>query len=1265
LTLAGLASASAQTFTLTLQPNSIPAVTQGVAYNQAITAVGGNSNYALAVTSGALPAGITLTGGAGTWALTGTSNAPGSYSFTISATDIDGNTGFRPYTLSIGTAGGLSLSPSTLPNGFVGTAYSQTVTASGGSGGSGGYVYSISAGSLPSGLSINAGTGAITGTPNTGGPFTFTVFVRDSDGDTGSRTYNVNIGANNLTVSPGSLPNGAVGSSYSHTITASGGDGGPYTFTLASGTLPTGTSIASNGNITGTPTVAGPYTFTIQATDGSSNTGTRTYSVTIGSNILTVNPASLPNGTQGTAYSQTITASGGSTPYTFARTSGALPPGLSLSSGGVLSGTPTANGTFNFDVQATDPSMNTGTRSYSLVINLVALTINPASLPAATAGTAYSQTITASGGIAPYSFTVLSGSLPPGLALATGGALNGTPTTPGVYNFTVEGTDTEPNSGTRAYTINVGGNTLTVSPGTLPNGTQGTTYNRTVTASGGTGPYTFAVTAGALPAGLSLSSGGVIGGTPSGSGASSFTITATDTLGNTGSQAYNVNIGTALLTVAPASLPNGTQGSGYSQTVTASGGTGPYTFVLTSGVLPTGLTLSAGGVISGTASGSGAFGFTIGATDSLGNTGSHAYSVNIGTASLTVTPASLPNGTQATAYSQTLTASGGIGPYTFTLTAGALPAGLTMNAAGVISGTPTGSGASSFTVGVTDSIGNTGSRAYAVNIGTASLTVNPASVPVGTLGSPYSQTLVGTGGTGPYTFSLFSGALPAGLTLSSSGVISGTPTSGGASSFTVRAVDTLGNVGTRAYGINIGTVSLTVNPATLPAIVSGHPYSQTVTASGGTAPYVFAITGGALPPGLTLNAATGVISGTPTGSGVASFTIQATDINGNTGTRAFTLSNRPDPASDPDVQGLITAQVAAAQRFASAQIDNVSHHLESLHNEFKPCSVNFGIAPPLDPGAPIVSKDPWGPAYVTPPYAQQQAISRAPGTPDCALDWASSMAFWTAGSFQFGSMTPTGLSSANHFLSSGLTAGIDLRLTEHLIVGAALGFGSDRSDVGVNGSRSDATSFSGTLYASLRPFDPLFVDASAGYGLLNYDNRRWVTDDSTMVSGKRTGSFWFGGVTASLELGRGAMKFAPYVRADFISATLGGYAEQGSSLELLNYDQMRFNATSGAVGLRGSIDVPTSFGMVTPNARLEYRTTAQSAYDQSMYYLDLGPSTASTFSMPAGTYGTTTGTLGLRVRGSGGLTVELEYGLTRGTGALQAQTIRAALRVPF
>ena len=638
-TLAGIATAVAQTFTLTLQPNTIPAVTQGVAYNQAITAVGGNANYSLAVTSGSLPPGISLTGGAGSWALTGTSNTPGSYGFTISAADIDGNTGFRPYTLSIGTAGGLTINPSSLPNGTQSVAYSQTVTASGGSGG---YVYSISAGSLPNGLSLSSG-GVISGTPSAGGSFSFTVFVRDSDGNTGTRAYTVNIGSNILTVLPPTLPNGTQSVPYSQTVTASGGTG-PYTFSVTAGSLPTGLSLDSAGNLTGTPSGSGSSTFTVRAIDSVNNTGTRSYTINIGSNILTVSPVTLPNGTQGTSYSQTITASGGSAPYSFAVTAGTLPTGLSLSSGGVLSGTPSANGSFSFTVQATDPGFNTGSRSYTVIINLAALTISPSSLPAGTVGTAYSQTATASGGSAPYSYAVLSGSLPTGLSLNSGtGAITGTPTVAGSYSFTIQATDTTPNTGTRDYTINIGSNILIVSPSTLPNGTQNTAYSQTVSASGGTAPYTFAVTSGSLPTGLSLSSGGVISGTPTGSGSSSFTMQATDSAGNTGSQAYTVNIGTASLTVNPSSLPAGTRNIAYSQTVSANGGTGPYTFTISAGALPAGLSLSSAGVISGTPTGSGSSSFTVRALDTLGNVGTRLYNVNIGTITLTINPATLPS----------------------------------------------------------------------------------------------------------------------------------------------------------------------------------------------------------------------------------------------------------------------------------------------------------------------------------------------------------------------------------------------------------------------------------------------------------------------------------------------------------------------------------------------------------------------------------------------------------------------------------------------
>jgi hypothetical protein len=384
---------------------------------------------------------------------------------------------------------------------------------------------------------------------------------------------------------------------------------------------------------------------------------------------------------------------------------------------------------------------------------------------------------------------------------------------------------------------------------------------------------------------------------------------------------------------------------------------------MSSGTLPGNFALDPNtGAITGTPNAMGQFIFTVLAADGSGNTGSRSYAVNIGnSAALTVSPPTLPSGTNGTPYSQTFSASGGTGLYTFALASGSLPAGLTLSAGGVLSGTPLGSGPSTFRVAATDSLGNSGtSPSYTVNIGTGILTVDPSRLPAGTLNVPYSQTVSATGGTGPYTFTISGGALPAGLSMNSAGVISGTPSAGGPSSFTVQALDSLGNVGQRTYPMNIGTASLTINPATLPDAIAGKPYSQTIVANGGTAPYTYTIIAGALPPGLTLNGATGVISGTSTGTGIDNFTIQARDVNGNTGTRAYRLDPRPDPSRDPEVQGLILAQVAIAQRFALAQVNNVARHLEGLHDHFNPCSFNFGMAPPIDPmqqqpGAPYGS----------------------------------------------------------------------------------------------------------------------------------------------------------------------------------------------------------------------------------------------------------------------------------------------------------------------
>ena len=218
------------------------------------------------------------------------------------------------------------------------------------------------------------------------------------------------------------------------------------------------------------------------ATDSSTGTGpytgSRAYTLTINAPTITVSPGVVPNGTFETVYAgASLSASGGTAPYTFAVTAGALPVGLSLSSGGALTGTPTVSGTFNFTVTATDSSTGTGpyagTQSYSMTIAPPTIAVSPASLAAGTVGLAYSQTVTASGGTAGYTFAVTSGPLPAGLTLSTGGVLSGTPTAGGSFNITITATDSTPGgsggpfTSSANYTLTINAPTITVSPGSF------------------------------------------------------------------------------------------------------------------------------------------------------------------------------------------------------------------------------------------------------------------------------------------------------------------------------------------------------------------------------------------------------------------------------------------------------------------------------------------------------------------------------------------------------------------------------------------------------------------------------------------------------------------------------------------------------------------------------------------------------------------------------------------------------------------------------
>jgi hypothetical protein len=364
----------------------------------------------------------------------------------------------------------------------------------------------------------------------------------------------------------------------------------------AAGTFAVITMTASSGN--------GTYPLTLSnVIVGDINGNSLTVNLVNGQVINTppsITTSSLTNGTVGTAYSQTLTVTGGTTPYSWTIASGTLPAGLSLSSNGVISGTPTtAGGPTSVTFKVTDANSLTATQSLSMTITTPpSITTN--SLPSWTVGVAYSQTLAATGGMAPYAWTITSGTLPSGLYLNSSGVISGTPMTAGgPTSITFQVTDSTSKTANKSLSITINAST-SIATGSLPNGTVGVAYSQTLSVTGGTSPYTWSITSGSLPAGLSLNSSGVISGTPTTAGGpTSITFRVADLTSGTATKSLSITI-TTPPSISTSSLPNGTVGTAYSQSLAATSGTTPYAWTIASGTLPAGLSLSSSGVISGT-----------------------------------------------------------------------------------------------------------------------------------------------------------------------------------------------------------------------------------------------------------------------------------------------------------------------------------------------------------------------------------------------------------------------------------------------------------------------------------------------------------------------------------------------------------------------------------------------------------------------------------------------------------------------------------------
>lgn len=428
----------------------LPSGQVGVAYLQSIAATGGSGSYNWTLSGGGLPPGLSLFSGTQSASISGTPSTAGSFSFTLTVTDSAGYSDFRTFGVDIAPAA-LAITTTVLQDGFVGQPYTRSVATSGGGGT---FVWSIASGSLPPGLSLLAATpdAQIDGTPTVAGNFNFTLQVTDTFGGADSQAFSLTIAAPPpLAVVTAAMPSAILGQGYAELITAAGGSQTGYTWSLILGTLPAGVSLAANGTpstvLSGTPTLSGDFDFTVRVQDSVGHVAARAFNIHVGAS-LSITTNSLPVATRTVSYAAGITAQGGLGFYAWSIVSGSLPPGLSLSPTGTplgsVLGTPTATGTYAFTVRVTSGSVMSE-KPLSLTVN-DPIQVLTGALTDGLTDNAYSYPILANGGTgAGYTWTQVSGTLPPGLVLAATGtpatALSGTPTKAGSYQFEVRVTD--------------------------------------------------------------------------------------------------------------------------------------------------------------------------------------------------------------------------------------------------------------------------------------------------------------------------------------------------------------------------------------------------------------------------------------------------------------------------------------------------------------------------------------------------------------------------------------------------------------------------------------------------------------------------------------------------------------------------------------------------------------------------------------------------------------------------------------------------------
>jgi hypothetical protein len=525
----------------------------------------------------------------------------------------------------------------------------------------------VESGPLPTGVTFTGGS--LTGTPTENGSFPITFTASNGAGPDAVQDFTLNVGVP-PTITSDATTTFVEGQADSFTPTATGT---PAPIFSETGPLPAGVTF-TGGSLTGTATVTGSFPITLTAGNGILPNATQSFTLTVNS-APAITSASSTTFTEGTLSTFTPTATGTPAP-TFGET-GPLPTGVTFT-GGSLTGTPSVTGSFPITFTASNGVLPNATQSFTLTVASVPV-ITSATSTTFTVGTPGTFTPTATGSPAPT--ITETGPLPGGVTF-TGGSLTGTPTQGGVYPITFTASNGAVPSATQNFTLTVNAPPAITSAATTTFIT-GRANTFTVTATGT--PTPALGESGALPTGVTFDAAtGVLSGTPTTPAHVAITFTATNGIGSPASQSFTLTVSLPPLVVTTTSLPAGTVGVAYSQTLTATGGQSPYTWSLSSGALPAGLTLNAStGVISGSPTTAGTTDFTAKVTDADSNTATGALSIGIATPVVAPTTLTLPVVDMASTPSGSgywlVDAAGDVAPFGSAVTHGSL-AGVRLNA---------------------------------------------------------------------------------------------------------------------------------------------------------------------------------------------------------------------------------------------------------------------------------------------------------------------------------------------------------------------------------------------------------------------------------------------------------------------------------------------------------------------------------------------------------------------------------------------------------